>query len=148
MATGEPFTSTIVFTGAFCVFSATENALLQDGGAASPAQGSASRLLEFDLGRRRLESTYLYRTEPVAAALAGSEFAVNGVVDLLALDGARLLALERSFTVGRGNAVRLFAIDARLATDVRRVRHLDRRRGIVPVAKRLNGRTPLTPSQG
>ncbi|MDH3525641.1 MAG: esterase-like activity of phytase family protein, partial [Acidobacteriota bacterium] len=112
------------------LFSGTENALLQDGPPASAGEGSASRLLRFDLASRRLRATYLYRTEPLAAAPVGDELAINGLVDLLALDGERLLALERSFTAGRGNAIRLFLVDLRGASDVSGVRRLGRARGV------------------
>lgn len=119
------------------LFSATENALLQDGGAADAAGGSLCRILQFELGRRRLRAAYAYRTEPVAGPPRGDELAVNGLVDLLALEGRRLLALERSFTAGQGNVVRLFHVDLAAATDVARSRRLDRLSPGVPARKTL-----------
>lgn len=115
------------------LFTAVENALLQDGDRATATAGSPSRLLRFDLGQRRLESTYLYRTEPIAEPPRGEAFAVNGLVDLLALSGRRLLALERSFTAGRGNVVRVFEIDLGDTAG----RRLGRRAARAGVAKRL-----------
>ena len=60
-----------------------------------------------------------------------SAFAVNGLVELLALDGQRFLALERSYSQGgmtpgvsattgkpTGNVIRLFLIDTASATNV------------------------------
>jgi len=102
------------------LFSGTENALIQDGEKASSSAGSPSRLLRIDLATRRLAASYVYWTEPLAAPPAGADFAVNGLVDLIALDGERLLALERSFTRGAGNVVRLFLVDLARATDVSR----------------------------
>lgn len=119
------------------LFTATENALKQDGDRATADAGSASRLLRFDLHRQRLDSSYLYRTEPIAEAPQGEAFAVNGLVDLLALSEVRLLALERSFTAGKGNVARLFEIDLSGATDVTRFRRLEGRSGLAEISKRL-----------
>ncbi len=45
-------------------------------------------------------------------------------MELLALGGERLLSLERSYTAGVGNTVRLFLVDLAGASNVRRVRSL------------------------
>lgn len=119
------------------LFSATESALIQDGPAATVEAGSRSRLLRFDLATRRLQSSYLYLTEPIAIAPTGDAFAVNGLVDLLALDGTRIVALERSYTAGEGNVVRLFLVDLSEASDVSRVRRLGRAPDLRPARKRL-----------
>ncbi len=74
-----------------------------------------------------MRSTYLYLTEPIAVPPEGDAFAVNGLVDLLAIDESRLLALERSYTAGAGNSVRLFLVDTSGAFDVSRVRRLGRK---------------------
>jgi 3-phytase/alkaline phosphatase D len=115
------------------LFTATESALRQDGLEATPEAGSPSRLLKIDLATRRVAFTYLYLTEPIAETPEDGAFAVNGLVDLLALDGERLLALERSFTVGKGNTVRLFLVDLSSS----RARRGGRRAARLPVAKRL-----------
>ena len=49
------------------LFVAMENALLQDGPAASRDRGSPSRILVFDTAQGELVAEYLYRTEAVAA---------------------------------------------------------------------------------
>lgn len=89
------------------LFSATESALRQDGGEPTLIAGSTSRLLKFELGHRRVRAVFLYPVKPIAVAPRGDRFPVNGLVELLALDGDRLLALERSYTAGAGNTVRL-----------------------------------------
>jgi len=119
------------------LFSGTESALRQDGVEATPGAGSSSRLLKFELGHRRPRAVFFYPVEPIAVAPKGDRFAVNGLVELLALDGDRLLALERSYTAGVGNTVRLFLIDSRLATDVSGMRRPLERAGVLPVSKRL-----------
>lgn len=117
---------------------ATEAALVQDGPAADVGQSSLARILEFQLAPRRPGAQYVYVVDPVAEAPepAGA-FRVNGLVELLPLDDAgTFLALERSFSVGKGNTVRLYEISTREATDVS---GLDSLAGVdfEPVDKRL-----------
>ena len=50
------------------VFTATENALRQDGPAATTTTGSPSRILRLDVRTGRLEAEYVYRVEPVRDA--------------------------------------------------------------------------------
>ncbi len=119
---------------------APENALQQDGPAADLGQGSPTRMLRLDYGSGKVVAERLYLVEPVAEPPAAADgFRTNGLVELLDLGNGELLALERSFSVGAGNSVRLFAISTRGASDVRRLRRLDGRRAaaIRPVGKRL-----------
>ena len=101
------------------VFTATENALRQDGPAATTTTGSPSRILRLDVRTGRLEAEYVYRVEPVRdAPVPAGSFSTNGLVELLPLGPTRLLALERGFSVGVGNTVQLYVIDTAGATDV------------------------------
>ncbi|CBV41356.1 esterase-like activity of phytase family protein [Halomonas elongata] len=101
------------------LFTATENALVQDGPAADYDTGSPSRLIEYDLDDGDVSHEYLYPTEPVAERAATDDgFATNGLVDLLALDDDHLLAMERAFSEGAGNTIRLYEIDTSEATDI------------------------------
>ena len=52
------------------------------------------------------------------APLEPDGFRVNGLVELLALDGGQLLALERAFVAGVGNTVRLYLVDLSGADDI------------------------------
>ena len=92
------------------LFVGTENALHQDGPAASLYTGSPSRVVEYDTATGQQVAEYTYRTEPVRAAPSPADaFATSGLVELLALDDrGTLLALERSFSTGAGNDIRLF----------------------------------------
>ena len=96
------------------LFVATENALVQDGPAATVANGSRARILRYDLRTRRLERQWFYDTDPVAEPpVPATQFSVNGVVELLPLDDDRLIAMERSFSVGApdtGNTIKLFEV--------------------------------------
>jgi hypothetical protein len=90
------------------LFTGTENALVQDGPAASLTAGSPVRILKYDLKR---EWRY-YQTDPIAEPFTG--FGVNGLVEVLPLGNRRLLTMERSFSVGApdtGNTIKLFVTE-------------------------------------
>lgn len=96
-----------------------ENALQQDGPAASLTEGSPSRLIVFEVASGQAVAEYVYVTEPVAEApQPDDEFRTNGLSELLQYDKTRLLALERSFSVGRGVVIRIFMIDISGASNV------------------------------
>jgi hypothetical protein len=123
------------------LFTATENALVQDGPAATVSTGTPSRIARYDLATGLPAGEFVYVTEPVAQAPNPSNgFATNGLVELLALDDGTLLALERSFSTGAannptGNLCRLYQITLGGATDVSAQDALAP--GYVPVTKTL-----------
>ena len=127
------------------VFTATENALLQDGPTASLTAGSDCRILRYDSTDEFASSEYIYRTEPIAFPTnPAGQFSTNGLVELLAVRGegdprdTLLLALERSFSIGIGNEIRLFAIDLRGADNVSTIDAVDGLQDILrPVRKTL-----------
>ncbi|MEL7450820.1 MAG: esterase-like activity of phytase family protein [Pseudomonadota bacterium] len=98
---------------------ATENALAQDGPAASVDDGSPVRILTLAVATGEPVSEFMYQTDPVAAdSVPSGEFTTNGLVELLALSQNRFLAVERSFSVGVGNAIRVYLVNTRRADDV------------------------------
>ena len=95
-------------------YTATENALFQDGPAATIANGSPSRLLRYDLRTNRLEREWVYETDPVAEP--STVFSVNGIVELLPIGHDTLISMERSFSVGApgtGNKIKLYTVSLR-----------------------------------
>lgn len=99
---------------------AIENALVQDGPAASSGQGSACRVLAYDLDSGETVAEHVYLTDPVIQAPAlPIQFHTNGLVELLVLDARRLIALERSYTQLAGNSIRLYLAELDGAMDVR-----------------------------
>ena len=122
------------------LFSATENALAQDGPKSDLRNASPGRILRYDLTLQRLDAEYLYWIDRVAEPPdpAGG-FSTAGVVEIAALDDETLLVLERSFSVGRGNDVRLYEAVLSEATDILAIDELARHgtAGVRPVAKRL-----------
>ncbi|QHG19757.1 phytase [Nostoc sp. ATCC 53789] len=102
------------------LFSATENALFQDGLRASLTSGSPSRILQYNLVSGQPEKEYLYITDAIADVPNPSTgFADNGLVDLLAIDNrGTLLALERSFAQGVGNTIKIYEVSLQGSTDI------------------------------
>lgn len=125
------FESLTFSTDGRTLYTATENALVQDGAAAALGVGSPSRIVSFDTTTGAAGAQWVYTVEPVVLPPnpAGG-FATNGLVELLALGDRQFIAVERSFAVGAatpgvgpnglptGNTIRLYFVDASNATDV------------------------------
>ena len=112
---GVPSNGRFLFTG-------TENALFQDGPAASLTTGSPSRILRYDLQTGRLDREYLYEDDPIfEPPVPPTQFAVSGLVELLPLNNEFLLSMERSVSVGApgtGNEIKLYSVALPGATNV------------------------------
>ncbi|MEH1950647.1 MAG: esterase-like activity of phytase family protein [Nostoc sp.] len=121
------------------LFTATENALIQDGVAAKPNIGSPCRILQYNLLNNQSEKEFLYQTEPVAPFLNLIGKFASGLPDLLALDNqGHFLSLERSFT-GLGFAISLFQVSLEEADDIHNIDSLLAvdSKNIKPVKKKL-----------
>lgn len=120
-------------------FTATESAMVQDGPVATLAEGSPARILKYDLSTGQPAGEFLYVTDPIpTSSNPPGGFADNGLVELLALDGNTLLAMERSFAAGVGNNIRIYEISLTDATDISgRDSLLEPGIPPLPVAKRL-----------
>jgi len=120
------------------IVTATENALKQDGSAATLASGSPARLQTFDAAGMPL-AQYVYEVDPVAELPAPADaFTTNGLTDLLAVTDTRFLGIERSYSVGApgtGYAIKLYEFDIGDATDVSGIEALSG--GEIPVSKSL-----------
>ena len=100
------------------LFTATENALIQDGLAAKSGVGTSSRILEYNLLTKQPEREFLYQTEPVTPLFNPTGKFASGLPDLLALNNqGNFLSIERSFT-GLGFTVFVFEISLENATDI------------------------------
>ena len=104
------------------LFTGTEAALAQDGPPATLAAGSPARLLRYNLQTGKLDRQYVYWTDAIAEPpVPATQFAVSGLVELLALNNQFLLAMERSFSVGApgtGNKIKLYGVALPGADDV------------------------------
>ena len=103
-----------------------ENALVQDGPASTLTTTSASRLLDIELTTGDVQGEYVYRDDRVAEApVPAGAFTVNGLVELLPFNRRFGLAMERSFSVGAGNTIKLYRYALAGADDVSGVADLD-----------------------
>lgn len=119
------------------LFTATENALAQDGPVVDFGVSSLARLLRFDLAAGGAPSEFAYRVEGVRATPpTATAFRINGICDLLPLGADRLVALERQFVDGVGNEARLYRVSLHGATEVSAVESLAAT-PVEPVAKEL-----------
>lgn len=118
---------------------AMEGPLHEDGpgpGVARP--GAPCRFTAFDVASGHAVRQIAYQPDgvPLAPAFPGG-YADNGVVEILMLDAWRMLVLERSYSLGAGNSIRLYEIDTRAASDTLHMPRLEPGR-LQPVAdKRL-----------
>ena len=101
------------------LFTGTENALVQDGPAATLTDQSPSRIMRYNLHSGRLDGQWVYVTDRVKEP--SSIFSVNGLVELLPVNNEFLISMERSFSVGApgtGNSIKLYKVALPGATDV------------------------------
>lgn len=125
------------------LFVGTESAIVQDGDLTTFEKAAPARIIEYVSHGARYEPAreFVYMVEPVHRPSFEPGLAVNGLVELLALDEHALLALERSYVAEAGdtgrdvNRIRLFRIDLRGATDVSRFDSLKDAPSFTPVAK-------------
>ena len=108
------------------LFTATENALIQDGVKANVSTGSPCRILQYDLIKGKPEKEFLYITEPITSKSNNSGvLKINGLVELMALDDTHLLSLERSFSLDTGNVIKLFQVDLSNADNIQKIYSLN-----------------------
>ena len=121
------------------LFTATENAMVQDGAVPSLQSGSPCRILRYDVASGNPDASFAYITEPLpAGANPVGKLTSNGLVDLLAIDENRLLSLERAFSLETGITVRLFEISLEKADRIQGLESLKTRISQVsPAQKRL-----------
>ncbi|MFA5982975.1 MAG: esterase-like activity of phytase family protein [Methylococcaceae bacterium] len=106
------------------LYTATENALSQDGLPATVANGTDSRILAFDANTGNATGEFIYQTDPVIdAPVPDTNFATNGLVELLNVPGLSdsFIAVERSFSAGipgTGNNIRLYLTSLAGATNI------------------------------
>ena len=118
------------------IVAAVESALTQDGPDADLEHGTVVRLVVFDPETRRAVAERAYRVEPVPdEPIPPNAYRSIGVSEILALDDRRVVVVERSFSAGVGNTVRLFLADLATGDDITGVASLAA--DVVPVDKTL-----------
>ncbi len=121
------------------LFTATENAMVQDGAVPSLETGSLCRILRYDALSGNPDASFAYITEPLPpGANPVGKLTTNGLVDLLAIDDNRLLSLERAFSLETGVTVKLFEISLEKSDRIEALESLKSSLGEVsPAQKRL-----------
>lgn len=91
------------------LYTANEDALVQDGNLTTLASGSVVRVTALDPLTGAAGAQYAYALPPIPVGAApGAPFGPdNGLPELLALSDTRFLAIERAFAFGVGNTIRL-----------------------------------------
>lgn len=104
------------------LFAGAENGLAQESAAAAPGVPSLSRLLRWDLELGGLPDEFLYRVEGISRTPPSpTDAQVNGLVELIALDRHRLLALERQWIPGVGIEMKLYSVSLAGSANVARI---------------------------
>jgi hypothetical protein len=91
------------------VFTANEDALIEDGLITTLSTGSVVRVLRLDPASAKTTAQYAYQLPkiPVDKAPTGSFTPDNGLSELLAVSNKEFIAIERAFADGVGNTIRL-----------------------------------------
>jgi hypothetical protein len=81
--------------------------------------GTRCRVASFNKATGNAGAEYVYLTEPVAAqTIPAGAFATNGLVEILAISDTTFLTVERSFSTGVGNSIKIFKASIAGASDV------------------------------
>ncbi|GAA6620097.1 esterase-like activity of phytase family protein [Scytonema sp. NUACC26] len=106
------------------LFTANENALVQDGSEAKPKISSPCRILQYNLKTGKPEKEFLYITEAIAPLFNLSPRFDSGLTDLIALDNyGNFLSLERTFT-GLGFSIAIYQVSIKGADDISKIESL------------------------
>lgn len=91
------------------IYTANEDALVQDGPLTSVSNGSVVRLTALDPVSGAAGVQYAYELPPIPVdAVPGAPFGPdNGLPELLAISDTQFIAIERAFAFGVGNTIRL-----------------------------------------
>lgn len=121
------------------LFTASENALIQDGEIANLDRGTPSRILRYNLQTNQPDQEFLYLTDPLAnSSFIAEQYNRQGLVDLLAIDDQHLISLERSFSLGLGYTIKLFLVNLEKADNIQDVTSIKQAKSaIIPAEKTL-----------
>jgi predicted extracellular nuclease len=101
------------------LFTAIENALVQDGPSSDLNTRSPARILKYDLDQGKPVAEFLYWVDPVVTPPNPADaFRINGLVELTAIDEKTFISMERSFSVGNGNTIKLYETSLSQADDI------------------------------
>ncbi|XEC94782.1 esterase-like activity of phytase family protein [Paenibacillus tarimensis] len=120
-------------------FTSMEGSLYQDGAISTVGNGSYSRITKYNRNGE-IVAEYAYPVDAIPAMPGPGKNADNGVTELLALNGHRLLVLERAGVQAAdgsySNYIRIYEADTRQATNVKNLDSLQAG-PFKPVSKKL-----------
>jgi hypothetical protein len=121
------------------LFVSVEEPLYQDGDRAGLKDSGIIRILNFDIKTKRTTAQYAYQIDPVAfPPFPANGFKVNGIPDILHLEGNKFLIIERSFSTGRLSCtIKVFLADISSAENIQDFSFLKNKTGIKFVSKKL-----------
>lgn len=102
---------------------AMEAPIYEDGAVPTVASGGAPlRITQYDLSSGQALRQIAYQPDAIPhRPMPPNAYADNGVPEVLMFDEHRMLVLERSFSVGIGNSLRIYVIDTRDGSDTKAV---------------------------
>ncbi|OCQ98011.1 PEP-CTERM sorting domain-containing protein [Oscillatoriales cyanobacterium USR001] len=119
------------------LFTATENALVQDGDVPTNKTGTLCRILRYNLMSDLPDREFVYLSEPlIIGTTQPGSFITNGLVDLVAISENHLLSLERGFSVEMGNTIRIFDISLEKADNIQGIDSLKGRLSDVSIVQK------------
>ena len=128
------------------VFTANEDALIEDGPITTLSSGSVGRVLNLDPASGKTVAQYAYPLPaiPVDKVPTGAFAPDNGLPELLAVSNTEFLAVERAYADGVGNTIRL--VLATLEADTTNVQSFKSLQGATykPMKKQLLLEMPIT----
>jgi hypothetical protein len=115
-----------------------ESPLFEDGEPSTvDAPSGLTRITKLDLATGKPLRQIAYVADPIPSApIPATGFADNGIPEILAIAPYRLLVLERAYSQGVGNSLRLYEIDVRTGEDTLGIAALNGT-AVAPVKKRL-----------
>lgn len=128
------------------VYTANEDALIQDGNLTTLTSGSVVRVTALDPLTGAAGAQYAYELPPIPVdAAPGAPFGPdNGLPELLALSDTQFIAVERAFASGVGNTIRLVLTEISAdTTDVSSFANLAGA-SYVPMSRELLLEMPIT----
>jgi len=127
------------------VYTANEDALVQDGSITTLTNGSKVRVTAMDPVNGNATAQYVYELPPIPVdAVPGAPFGPdNGLPELLAISDTEFIAVERAFAFGVGNTIRLVLTSLDGATDVSGVTSLEGA-SYTPMSQELLLEMPIT----
>ncbi len=117
------------------IWTATENALRQDGPSASVDEPSPVRMVEFDISSGVAGRQFIYLTDPVPPPLIPDGFNTNGLVAMLAVSETQLIMVERALSLPNF-VIKIYLADLTNATDVSAFDSIEEQ-DVQPVDKQL-----------